>query len=93
MKTITITDSAEMEQIISECQICFVGFAAPDGTPYVLPMNFAYHEGQIILHSAPFGTHQEMLKVNNRVCITFCTRSFSFVFIILISLFTILISP
>ena len=51
MKTITITDSAEMEQIISECQICFVGFATPDGMPYVLPMNFAYHEGQIILHS------------------------------------------
>lgn len=74
MKTIIITDSAEMEQIISECQICFVGFATPDNIPYVLPMNFAYHEGQIILHSAPFGTHQQILESNNRVCITFCTE-------------------
>jgi nitroimidazol reductase NimA-like FMN-containing flavoprotein (pyridoxamine 5'-phosphate oxidase superfamily) len=73
MKTITITDTAGMEQIISECRICFVGFAGPDGEPYVLPMNFAYHEGLIILHSAPFGTHLQILETNNRVCITFCT--------------------
>lgn len=74
MKTVSIFDKDKMEQIIAACSICFVGFAGLDGTPYVIPMNFAYSEGQIILHSASFGTHQTMLEANNRVCITFCTE-------------------
>jgi nitroimidazol reductase NimA-like FMN-containing flavoprotein (pyridoxamine 5'-phosphate oxidase superfamily) len=62
-----------MEEIIQQCNICFVGFTELDGMPYVIPMNFGYANGAIILHSAPFGKHINLLANNNRVCVTFCT--------------------
>lgn len=62
-----------MEDIIRQCRICFVGFTELDGTPYVIPMNFGYADGAIILHSAPTGKHIKLLTNSNRVCVTFCT--------------------
>ena len=49
MKTWVHTDKAFMESVIRQSPICFVGLADTDGTPYVLPMNFGYHEGVIYL--------------------------------------------
>ncbi|MEI7502531.1 MAG: pyridoxamine 5'-phosphate oxidase family protein [Paludibacter sp.] len=73
MRTSIITDQAEKESVINQCHTCFVGMIETDGTPYVIPMNFGYLNGEIILHSAPFGKHLELLALNNRVCVTFCT--------------------
>ncbi len=73
MRTSIITDKTEMKAIINQCDICFVGIIEVDGTPYVIPMNFGYSEGDIILHSGPEGKHLRLLKQNNRVCVTFCT--------------------
>lgn len=73
MRTSFITDKAEMESIINQCDICFVGFAEKDGTPYVIPMNFGYLDGDIILHSAPEGKHIGLLELSNRICVTFCS--------------------
>ena len=42
MKTIAITDAAEIEAIIRKCPYCTVGITDPEGNPYVVPMNFAY---------------------------------------------------
>ena len=69
MRTYFITEQSEIEQIISKCEICFVAMATPDGIPYVLPMNFGYIDGKIILHSAPEGTHLQYIEQNNHVCI------------------------
>ncbi|MCL2596077.1 MAG: pyridoxamine 5'-phosphate oxidase family protein [Paludibacter sp.] len=69
MRTYFITDKSEIEQIISKCEICFVSMVSTDGMPYVLPMNFGYIDGRIVLHSAPEGTHLQYLALNNRVCI------------------------
>lgn len=36
-------------------------------------MNFGYSDNEIILHSGPHGKHLDLLALNNRVCVTFCT--------------------
>ena len=71
MKTIAITDPAEIEAIIRKCPYCTVGITDSEGNPYVIPMNFAYRDGIIYLHSGPTGSSIDMLARNNRVCITF----------------------
>lgn len=74
MRTSIITDTKEKEDIINQCDICFVGIIEADGSPYVIPMNFGYADGEIILHSAPEGKHLRLLKLNNRICVTFCSE-------------------
>ena len=39
MKTLVHTDKELIEETIKKCDICYVGLADTDGTPYVLPMN------------------------------------------------------
>ena len=72
MSSCYITDPVEAEKIINRCEMCFVGMTMPDGAPYVLPMNFGYFDGHIVLHSGSEGTHIQHLERDNRVCITFC---------------------
>ncbi len=74
MRTHLITEKIEIESIINQCDICFVGIIETDGTPYVIPMNFGYSDGEIILHSAAEGKHLSLLTLNNRVCVTFCSN-------------------
>lgn len=73
MKTLVHTDKELIEAIIKKCNICYVGLADTDGTPYVLPMNFGYRGGVIYLHSAQEGRSISILERNPRVCITFST--------------------
>ncbi len=73
MRTSIITDISEKEDVIRQCDICFVGITEADGTPYVIPMNFGYSDGEIILHSGPEGKHLNLLKLSNRICVTFCS--------------------
>ena len=73
MRTSFITDKKEIESILDQCDVCFIGIVERDGTPYVIPMNFGYADGEIILHSAPEGKHLSLLALNNRVCVTFCS--------------------
>ena len=72
MKTIAITDAAEIEAIIRKCPYCTVGITDPEGNPYVVPMNFAYRDGIIYLHSGPEGGKVAMAERHPRICITFC---------------------
>lgn len=74
MKTYVLSELGEMEGIINDCKICFVGVNNGDSYPYVFPMNFAYTNHEIILHSAPTGTHLDFISKNNLVTITFCTE-------------------
>ena len=75
MKTIKHTDEALIEEIIFQCQICFIGVVTPDNKPYVLPMNFGYRDRVIYLHSAPEGFIIDCLVQNPNICITFSTDS------------------
>lgn len=72
MKTLTITDPAQIEEIIRKCPYCTVGITDTQGNPYVIPMNFAYEDGVVYLHSGPEGSKVKMLERNPQVCINFC---------------------
>ncbi|WP_106831881.1 pyridoxamine 5'-phosphate oxidase family protein [Parabacteroides pacaensis] len=71
MKTLVITEQKEIEAIIAKCDVCFIGLADTDGTPYVLPMNFGYKEGIVYLHSAQEGHSIDILSRNPKICIAF----------------------
>ena len=72
MKTIAITELTEIEAIIRKCPYCTVGITDLEGNPYVVPMNFAYRDGIIYLHSGPEGSKVTMAEKHPHVCITFC---------------------
>ena len=74
MKTYVLTELVDMERIINDCKICFVGVNDGNNSPYVFPMNFAYFNHEIILHSAPTGTHLDLISKNNLVTLTFCSE-------------------
>ncbi len=71
MRTVDIHNNEEITAIIKSCKTCFVGMADENGQPYVLPMNFGYGNGEIILHSAPSGRMIDILHQNPKVCVTF----------------------
>ncbi|MEG1543502.1 MAG: pyridoxamine 5'-phosphate oxidase family protein [Tannerellaceae bacterium] len=73
MKTLVHTEKEDIESIIKQCSICYVGLADTDGTPYVLPMNFGYRDGTVYLHSAQEGRSISILARNPKICITFST--------------------
>lgn len=73
MRTVTIEDPIRIKEIIKKSDICFVGITDLEGHPYVLPMNFGYHDDAIYLHSGPEGSKLEMLHRDNHVCLTFCS--------------------
>lgn len=73
MKTILVENKAEIEEIIRSCKHCVISTVSLEGLPYSVPMNFAYCDGQIILHSAPTGTHLKNIEHNNNICVVFCT--------------------
>lgn len=75
MRTIWIEDLQEIEKIILQCAVCFVGVSDKKGHPYVLPMNFGYADNEIFLHSAQEGFMIDVLNENNNACIAFCTES------------------
>ena len=71
MKTNIIQKHTELEEVITNCEVCYVSMVDKDGKPYVLPFNFAYDGNKIYLHSGNFGKKLEILKVNPDVCIAF----------------------
>ena len=75
MKTLKHTDKELIGSIIQSCNVCFVGLADVDGTPYVMPMNFGYQDGVVYLHSAQEGRSISILEKNPKVCLTFNTDS------------------
>ncbi len=68
-----IINKDEMEAVIKKCEVCYVGMCDLNNNPYVVPFNFAFHEGFIYLHSAMEGKKVDILKLNNKVSISFST--------------------
>ena len=68
MRTLIIEDKEKIKSIIRGCKTCYLSMSLED-FPYVLPMNFAYDDGVIILHSAQSGKMWNILQRNPRVCI------------------------
>jgi nitroimidazol reductase NimA-like FMN-containing flavoprotein (pyridoxamine 5'-phosphate oxidase superfamily) len=62
-----ITSRMEMEQVLQEESIGYLGLAA-NGTPYVVPLNYAYVNGKILFHCALTGQKLAYIEENPRVC-------------------------
>jgi len=62
-----IEDRAEMEQIVNRASVGRLGLADAD-EPYVVPLNFVYHDGCIYFHTGLDGRKLEIIEKNPRVC-------------------------
>ncbi len=62
-----ITDQAVLEAILRRAGVGRLGLAV-DNVPYIVPLNYVYHNGLIYFHSASEGRKIAMLKVNPQVC-------------------------
>jgi nitroimidazol reductase NimA-like FMN-containing flavoprotein (pyridoxamine 5'-phosphate oxidase superfamily) len=62
-----VKDEKVIREIFEDSQVLRIGFAI-DGVPYIVPVNYAYADGHLCIHSAPAGNKIEMIKKNDRVC-------------------------
>lgn len=72
-KKVLFEDKQKIEEIISKCDVCFIGMTDEHNMPYVLPFNFGYKENCIYLHSASSGRKISILEKNSNVCVVFTT--------------------
>ena len=64
----------EIEELLHEETIGYLGLSMSDD-PYVVPLNYAYVEGRILLHCATTGLKIDYLKKNQRVCFAVAKQS------------------
>ncbi len=73
MRRTILTNTTEIQEIIKKCIVCHVAMVDAEGMPYVVPLNFGFHDGVIYLHSSQHGKKIDILKNNPHVCIEFST--------------------
>jgi len=73
MRKVAFNDPKRVNDVIKNCQVCYMGMVDQEGKPYVLPFNFGYEEGTIYLHSAGSGKKIDILREHPSVCIAFST--------------------
>jgi nitroimidazol reductase NimA-like FMN-containing flavoprotein (pyridoxamine 5'-phosphate oxidase superfamily) len=62
-----ITNQSDLEIILQKAQVCRLGFLDYD-LPYIVPVNYGYHMGNIYIHSAIEGKKIDIIKKNPKVC-------------------------
>jgi hypothetical protein len=50
-----VTDPQEIERVLRTATIGRMASTGKDGYPYITPVNFVYHQGNIYFHCAPVG--------------------------------------
>ncbi len=60
----------EMNAIVDQCEVCYIGMV-DNGIPYVLPFNFALDGDYLYIHSGPGGKKESVLLANNNICAAF----------------------
>ena len=63
-----ITDPQDIERILDSTTIGRLATNGADGYPYITPVNFVYHEGNIYFHSALRGEKVDNLIRDPKVC-------------------------
>jgi len=66
-------DPERIANIINKCEVCYAGMVDENNEPYVVPFNFGFQDGIIYLHSAQMGKKMDILRKNNKVCLSFST--------------------
>ncbi|MGD9819030.1 MAG: pyridoxamine 5'-phosphate oxidase family protein [Desulfomonilaceae bacterium] len=67
-KQCEVRDSEQIEWILGQARIGHLATIGSDGYPYITPVNFVYHNGNIYFHSATTGEKLDNLKSNPNVC-------------------------
>lgn len=67
-------DDAEALRLLVEGDYGFLATADANNQPYVVPVNYAWDDGYLIIHSAPEGHKVENLRHNERVCFAICAE-------------------
>ena len=63
-----VTDQREIERILCSTNIGRIATTGADGYPYITPVNFVYHQGNIYFHCAPEGEKLDNIARDPRVC-------------------------
>lgn len=63
-----ITDRAEMEAILGQCPVGSLATVCFDGSPYVVTVNYVYHDAKIYFHGALEGKKIDNIAHEPRVC-------------------------
>lgn len=61
-----VKDKKFIESILQEADHCVLALS-DDNSPYIVPMNFAYQDNTLYLHSSKEGRKIEILKLNPQV--------------------------
>ena len=73
MRSRTIAQNSGILEIIRSCPWCHIAMVDTEGRPYVIPMNFGFHDNMIYMHGAQLGKKISILRQNPDVCINFST--------------------
>ncbi len=68
LKNCQITDTQEIERILSSTDIGRLASIGADGYPYITPVNFVCSDGNVYFHSAAKGEKLDNLKRDSKVC-------------------------
>jgi len=63
-----VTDVREIERILNSAHIGRLASTGADGYPYITPVNFVFHGGDIYFHCAPVGEKLDNITRDSRVC-------------------------
>ncbi|MGB9597775.1 MAG: pyridoxamine 5'-phosphate oxidase family protein [Candidatus Poribacteria bacterium] len=63
-----ITDRSEIDVILNESQFGSFATVNLDNSPYVVPINYVYHNGKIYFHCALKGKKLDNIKHNPKAC-------------------------
>jgi len=63
-----INDKSVIEEIFKSNYICRIALS-DNNLPYIISMNYGYHDKKIYLHTAREGRKLDIIKKNNNVCI------------------------
>lgn len=58
----------EIEAILRECPVGSLATVGPDGTPYVVAVNYVYRSGKLYFHGALTGRKLDNIALDARVC-------------------------
>ena len=61
-----VTDKDHIDAIFKESIVCRVAFN-DSPAPYIIPMNYGYHDNKLYLHTANVGLKLELIEKNNNV--------------------------
>lgn len=73
MKSREVTHVQTLHDTALKSVACYLAMVDDNEIPYVLPMNFGLHEGNIYLHSAQAGKKITILRKRPQVCVAFST--------------------